>query len=127
MFGSICPCGIKGFAWLDKQEIFVFSDSACVYEHAGHHSTSSIRHTLVFLMMNLGVIVIVTNIALTTSVNFIIVLITIIVLTGSVDLIATSITFNAVPIARSIIFFVELIVTSINDISSVTLVATFVL
>ena len=35
MFGSICPCGIEGFALLDKQEIFVLSDSACVYERAG--------------------------------------------------------------------------------------------
>ena len=35
MFGSICPCGIEGFAWLDKQEIFGLSDSACFYEHAG--------------------------------------------------------------------------------------------
>ena len=35
MFGSICPCGIEGFAWLDKQEIFVLSDSACIYECAG--------------------------------------------------------------------------------------------
>ena len=35
MFGSICPCGIEGFAWLDKREIFVLSDSACVYERAG--------------------------------------------------------------------------------------------
>ena len=35
MFGSICPCGVEGFAWLDKQEIFVLSDSACIYEHAG--------------------------------------------------------------------------------------------
>ena len=35
MFGSICPCGIEGFAWLDKQEIFVLSDSACIYERAG--------------------------------------------------------------------------------------------
>ena len=36
MFGSICPCGIEGFSWLDKREIFVLSDSACIYEHAGH-------------------------------------------------------------------------------------------
>ena len=36
MFESICPCGVEGFAWLDKQEIFVLSDSACIYEHAGH-------------------------------------------------------------------------------------------
>ena len=35
MFGSICPCGVEGFAWLDKREIFVLSDSACVYERAG--------------------------------------------------------------------------------------------
>ena len=35
MFGSICPCGVEGFAWLDKREIFVLSDSACIYEHAG--------------------------------------------------------------------------------------------
>ena len=35
MFGSICPCGVEGFAWLDKREIFVLSDSACIYERAG--------------------------------------------------------------------------------------------
>ena len=35
MFGSICPCGIEGFAWLDKWEVFVLSNSACVYERAG--------------------------------------------------------------------------------------------
>ena len=39
MFGSICPCGVEGFAWLDKQEIFVLSDSACIYEHAGQRPT----------------------------------------------------------------------------------------
>ena len=38
MFGSICPCGVEGFAWLDKREIFVLSDSACIYEHAGHRT-----------------------------------------------------------------------------------------
>ena len=36
MFGSICPCVVEGFAWLDKREIFVLSDSACIYERAGH-------------------------------------------------------------------------------------------
>ena len=38
MFESICPCGVEGFAWLDKREIFVLSDSACIYEHAGHRT-----------------------------------------------------------------------------------------
>ena len=38
MFGSICPCGVEGFAWLDKREIFVLSDSACIYEHAGQRA-----------------------------------------------------------------------------------------
>ena len=42
MFGSICPCGVEGFAWLDKREIFVLSDSTCVYERAGQR----IRHQL---------------------------------------------------------------------------------
>ena len=36
MFGSICPCGVERFAWLDKREMFVLSDSACIYERAGH-------------------------------------------------------------------------------------------
>ena len=40
MFGSICPCGIEGFAWLDKREIFVLSDSACIYECAGQREMS---------------------------------------------------------------------------------------
>ena len=44
MFGSICPCGIEGFAWLDKQEICVLSDSACVYEHAGQCELHGISH-----------------------------------------------------------------------------------
>ena len=39
MFGYICPCGIEGFAWLDKQEIFVLSDSACIYECAGQRKS----------------------------------------------------------------------------------------
>ena len=38
MFGSICPCGVEGFTSLDKREIFVLSDSACIYEHAGHRA-----------------------------------------------------------------------------------------
>ena len=42
MFGSICPCGVEGFAWLDKREIFVLSDSACIYEHAGHRLLNNI-------------------------------------------------------------------------------------
>ena len=40
MFGTICPCGIEGFAWLGKREMFVLSDSACIYEHAGHRVTT---------------------------------------------------------------------------------------
>ena len=40
MFGSICPCGVEGLAWLDKQEIFVLSDSTYIYEHAGHHDSA---------------------------------------------------------------------------------------
>ena len=42
MFGSICPCGIEGFAWLDKREIFVLSDSACVYYTCGDHEEHSL-------------------------------------------------------------------------------------
>ena len=42
MFGSICPCGVEGFAWLDKREIFVLSDSTCIYEHAGQREGVSI-------------------------------------------------------------------------------------
>ena len=39
MFGSICPCGVEGFAWLNKREIFVLSDSPGIYERAGHPTT----------------------------------------------------------------------------------------
>jgi hypothetical protein len=93
-----------------------------------NHSTSSIRHS----------VVIATNIALpirvliAIKVNFIlvlvtiVVLITIVILTASIDLVATGITFNAVLIMRSIVFFVIPNVTSINDISSVVLVTTSV-
>ena len=50
MFGSICPCGIEGFAWLDKWEIFVLSDSACIYECAGqrHWKKHAYSFTLMF-------------------------------------------------------------------------------
>ena len=47
MFGSICPCGVEGFSWLDKREIFVFSDSACIYERAGQQREFiSLSHAL---------------------------------------------------------------------------------
>ena len=45
MFGSICPCGVEGFAWLYKQEIFVLSDSACVYERAGQRVVDAVTRT----------------------------------------------------------------------------------
>ena len=46
MFGSICPCGIEGFAWLDKREIFVLSDSTCVYERAGQWNITALEAAL---------------------------------------------------------------------------------